>query len=147
VNLGGDGEMQQKLQGFRPAGVRSDGVHGIRARYLHMIRRAFISMIAIVAAAGLAATPASAQRGRDRDHGLENPFQRGDNFSQWDRPREERAPQREVSLGEVLRDLRGKYGGQHLDARRVGDYYMIAWMTRYGRRLNMRVNVYPGREE
>lgn len=102
-------------------------------------------MIAIVVAAGLAATPASAQRGRDR--GLENPFQRGDNFSQWDQPRQERAPQREVSLSDVLRDLRARYGGQHLDARRAGDTYIIAWMTNDGRRLNLRVNVFTGREE
>jgi hypothetical protein len=112
-----------------------------------MFRRALIPMIAIVVATGLAATPASAQRGRDRDHTLENPFQRGDNFSQWDQPRQERAPQREVSLSDVLRDLRSKYGGQHLDARRVGDSYIIAWMTSDGRRLNLRVNVFTGREE
>jgi hypothetical protein len=105
-------------------------------------------MIAIVVATGLATTPASAQRGRDRDFGLENPFQRGEsNSSQWDRPREERAPQREVSLSDVLRDLRSKYGGQHLDARRTGNSYIIAWMTNDGRRLNLRVNVFTGREE
>lgn len=147
MNRGITSEKQQKLRGFRSLRVRSDGVHGIRARYLIMFRRALIPMIAIVVAAGLATTPASAQRGRDRDRNLENPFQRGDNFSQWDRPREERAPQREVSLSDVLRDLRSKYGGQHLDARRVGDSYIIAWMTNDGRRLNLRVNVYTGREE
>jgi hypothetical protein len=52
-----------------------------------------------------------------------------------------------VSLSEVLRDLRSKYGGQHLDARKAGGYYIIAWMTEDGRRLNIRVNASTGREE
>lgn len=105
-----------------------------------MYRRAFLSLIAAALVAGAAATPALAQRGRGGG-GNDSPF------SQWDRPREDRQPQREVSLSDVLRDLRSRYGGQHLDARRVGDYYIIAWMTSDGRRLNIRVNAATGREE
>jgi hypothetical protein len=100
-----------------------------------MYRRALIPLFAAALVAGLTGSPASAQRG-------DSPF-----ASQWDRPREERAPQREVSLSEVLRELRNKYGGQHLDARKAGDYYIIAWMTTDGRRLNIRVNAATGREE
>jgi hypothetical protein len=91
--------------------------------------------IAAALAAGRTASPAAAQRG-------DSPFS-----SQWDRPREERAPQRDVPLSDVLRDLRSRYGGQHLDARKVGEYYIIAWMTTDGRRLNIRVNAATGREE
>jgi hypothetical protein len=105
-----------------------------------MLRRTLIPLMAALLMAGTVIAPADAQRGRDRD----NPFQRGD---QWDRPRDERMPQREVSLGDVLRDLRSKYGGQHLDARKSGGYYIIAWMTEDGRRLNIRVNASTGREE
>ncbi|MEQ1779941.1 MAG: hypothetical protein ABMA14_01175 [Hyphomonadaceae bacterium] len=106
-----------------------------------MFRRTLFPLIAaaLVAGlvAGLVASPASAQRG-----------QRGDSpFQTWDQPREERGQQREVSLSDVLRDLRSRYGGQHLDARKVGDYYIIAWMTTDGRRLNIRVNAATGREE
>lgn len=115
-----------------------------------MFRRVLLSLIAAALVAGVTASPASAQRGQhDRGDQTDNPFQRGDSpfASQWDRPREELAPQREVSLSDVLRDLRSKYGGQHLDARKVGDYYIIAWMTTDGRRLNLRVNAATGREE
>ncbi|MEQ1785202.1 MAG: hypothetical protein ABMA14_27985 [Hyphomonadaceae bacterium] len=111
-----------------------------------MFRRALFPLLTAALVAGLTASPASAQR-RQHDRGIE--AQRGDSpfSSQWDRPREERAPQREVSLSDVLRDLRSKYGGQHLDARKVGEYYIIAWMTTDGRRLNLRVNAATGREE
>ncbi len=102
-----------------------------------MFRKALISLMAALLAAGGAVAPAEAQRG-----------QRGDSpFNQWDQPREERMPEREVSLSEVLRDLRMKYGGRHLDARKAGGYYIIAWMTEDGRRLNIRVNAQTGRED
>ena len=104
-----------------------------------MFRKALIPVFAALLAAGVATAPADAQRGRDR--GNDNPF------TQWDQPREERMPQREVSLSEVLRDLRMKYGGKHLDARKSGGHYIIAWMTEDGRRLNIRVNATTGREE
>ncbi len=128
----------RKLQGFRVSGTCSDRVHCIDGKPRLMFRRALLPLIAAALVAGLTASPAAAQRGQRGD----SPF-----ASQWDRPREERAPQREVSLSDVLRDLRGRYGGQHLDARKVGDYYIIAWMTADGRRLNIRVNAATGREE
>jgi hypothetical protein len=109
-----------------------------------MLRRTLIPLMAAVLMASAGISPAYAQRGRDRDQPFDNPFQRGDT---WDRPRDDRGLQREVSLSDVLRDLRSKYGGQHLDARKSGAYYMIAWMTEDGRRLNLRVNASTGREE
>jgi hypothetical protein len=133
-------KLQWKLRRFGVHGRRSDRVHGSGIKRVSMLRRTLIPLMAAVLMAGAAISPADAQRGRDRD----NPFQRGD---QWDRPRDERMPQREVSLSEVLRDLRSKYGGQHLDARKAGGYYIIAWMTEDGRRLNIRVNASTGREE
>jgi hypothetical protein len=133
-------KLQWKLRRFGLHDRRSDRVHGSGIKRVSMLRRTLIPLMAAVLMAGAAISPADAQRGRDRD----NPFQRGD---QWDRPRDERMPQREVSLSEVLRDLRSKYGGQHLDARKAGGYYIIAWMTEDGRRLNIRVNASTGREE
>ena len=146
---GGNQEMQRKLQGFPALGVRSDGVHRAGAKPHGMFRKTLIPLLAALRAAGLATAPAAdAQRGRDRNETFQNPFQRGDSlFNQWDRPNQERMPQREVSLSEVLRNLRMKYGGQHLDARKSGGYYIIAWMTEDGRRLNLRVNAETGREE
>jgi hypothetical protein len=123
---------------------RSDGVHCAGRKPPRMLRRTLIPLMAAVLMASAAISPAHAQRGRDRDQPFDNPFQRGDS---WDRPRDDRQPQREVSLSEVLRDLRSKYGGQHLDARKSGGYYIIAWMTEDGRRLNLRVNAATGREE
>jgi hypothetical protein len=133
-------KLQRKLRRSGVHDRRSDRVHGSGIKRVSMLRRTLIPLMAAVLMAGAAISPADAQRGRDRD----NPFQRGD---QWDRPRDERMPQREVSLSEVLRDLRSKYGGQHLDARKAGGYYIIAWMTEDGRRLNIRVNASTGREE
>jgi hypothetical protein len=116
----------------------------MRDKSIDMFRRPLIPLVAVLLAAGLAIAPANAQRG-DR----ESPFQRGGDspFSQWDDRRDERMPQREVSLSEVLRDLRMKYGGRHLDARKAGGHYIISWMTDDGRRLNIRVNAATGREE
>lgn len=136
--------LQWKLRRVAMEGSRSDGVHGGGAKPRPMLRRTLIPLMAAVLMASAAISPAHAQRGRDRDQPFGNPFQRGDS---WDRPRDENAPQREVSLSDVLRDLRGKYGGQHLDARKAGGYYIIAWMTEDGRRLNLRVNASTGREE
>ncbi len=143
---GQSSETLRKLQGFRVVRTCSDRVHCARRKPCFMFRRALFPLITAALVAGLTASPASAQRNK-HDRGVES--QRGDSpfQSQWDRPREERAPQREVSLSDVLRDLRSKYGGQHLDARKVGDYYIIAWMTTDGRRLNLRVNAATGREE
>jgi hypothetical protein len=132
---GESSETLRKLQDFRVSGACSDRVHCIDGKPGFMFRRALLPLIAAALAAGLTASPAAAQRG-------DSPFS-----SQWDRPREERAPQRDVPLSDVLRDLRSRYGGQHLDARKVGEYYIIAWMTTDGRRLNIRVNAATGREE
>lgn len=138
-------KLQWKLRRFGVARTCSDGVHGVGTRPVPMLRRTVIPLMAAVLMASAAISPAHAQRGRDRDQAFDNPFQRGDS---WDRPRDDRSErQREVSLSDVLRDLRSKYGGQHLDARKSGGYYMIAWMTEDGRRLNLRVNASTGREE
>ena len=138
------GRLQWKLHRVAVDGSRSDGVHGGGDKRLPMLRRTLIPLMAAVLMASAAISPAHAQRGRDRDQPFGNPFQRGDS---WDRPRDQNTPQREVSLSDVLRDLRSKYGGQHLDARKAGGYYMISWMTEDGRRLNLRVNASTGREE
>lgn len=136
--------LQWKLRRFELAPPRSDRVHGIGRKRVPMLRRTLIPLMAAVLMASAAIAPAHAQRGRDRAQPFDNPFQRGDS---WDRPRDERMPQREVSLSDVLRDLRSKYGGQHLDARKAGGYYIIAWMTEDGRRITLRVNASTGREE
>ena len=136
--------LQGKLRRFGVACSCSDGVHCVGTKRVPMLRRTMIPLMAAVLMVSAAISPAHAQRGRDRDQPFDNPFQRGDS---WDRPRDDRGSQREVSLSDVLRDLRSKYGGQHLDARRSGGYYMIAWMTEDGRRLNLRVNASTGREE
>lgn len=142
-------KLQRKLRPFARHDCRSDGVHGTGTKRVLMLRRALIPLMAAVLMTSAAISPAHAQRGRDRDQPFENPFQRGEGQrgDSWDRPRDERMPQQEVSLSQVLRDLRSKYGGQHLDARKAGGYYMIAWMTEDGRRLNLRVNASTGREE
>ena len=137
-------KLQWNLGRFGFACTRSDGVHCVGSKRLSMLRRTLIPLMAAVLMTSAAIAPAHAQRGRDRGHETDNPFQRGD---QWDRPRDERMQQRDVPLGDVLRDLRSRYGGQHLDARKAGGYYIIAWMTEDGRRLNIRVNASTGREE
>lgn len=137
-------ESQRKLRRFGVTRTCSDEVHGVGTKRVPMLRRTLIPLMAAVLMASAAISPAYAQRGRDRDQSSDNPFQRGDS---WDSPRDDRGSQREVSLSDVLRDLRSKYGGQHLDARKSGGYYMIAWMTEDGRRLNLRVNASTGREE
>ena len=137
-------KLHRTQRRFGVACSRSDGVHGVGTKRGPMLRRTLIPLMAAVLMASAGISPAYAQPGRDRDQPFDNPFQRGDT---WDRPRDDRGLQREVSLSDVLRDLRSKYGGQHLDARRSGGYYMIAWMTEDGRRLNLRVNASTGREE
>ena len=137
-------ESQRKLRRFGVTRTCSDEVHGVGTKRVPMLRRTLIPLMAAVLMASAAISPAYAQRGRDRDQSFDNPFQRGDS---WDSPRDDRGSQREVSLSDVLRDLRSKNGGQHLDARKSGGYYMIAWMTEDGRRLNLRVNASTGREE
>lgn len=57
--------------------------------------------------------------------------------------REDRGP--EVPLSMVLRDLRSEFGGQHLDAQRRGDRYVIFWLTDEGRRLTIEVDTRTGR--
>ncbi|MDP3735827.1 MAG: hypothetical protein Q8R02_00465 [Hyphomonadaceae bacterium] len=101
-----------------------------------MLRRVFLSGLAMIAAISVAASPASAQRGRDRDQGFPG--------SQWN-PQEDREQQREVPLSSILRELRGRYGGQHLDAQKAGGRYIIAWITGDGRRLTIEVDAATGR--
>jgi uncharacterized membrane protein YkoI len=89
-------------------------------------------------AALLIATPALAQR--------------GDRFpqSQWDNPREgreDREPEREreVSLNSVRREIQSRYGGEMLDAQKMGNRYIISWITKDGRRLTIEVDATNGR--
>ncbi|MDP3492278.1 MAG: hypothetical protein Q8R82_04135 [Hyphomonadaceae bacterium] len=100
-----------------------------------MLRRLLIPALAAL----LIATPAVAQR--------DNVFQRGNGFpsSQWDQPRGDREPEREVSLNSVQRQLQGRYGGQMLDAQKMGDRYIISWITKDGRRLTIEVDATNGR--
>jgi len=102
-----------------------------------MKRRLFILALGAVIAAG----PAFAQRGPDRwGFGPEQEV-----GSQWAprNDREDRSP--EVPLSRVLRDLRSEFGGQHLDAQRRGDRYVIFWLTDEGRRLTIEVDARTGR--
>lgn len=133
------GKKQRRLLDLSVPTRCSDGVHARATKYSPMLRRTLLSALALL----LVATPAFAQRGRDHDD-----RQRGrDGFpsSQWDQPREERAPQREVPLSSVLRELKSRYGGQHLDAQKVGDRYIISWITDDGRRLTIEVDAGTGR--
>ena len=127
-------EKQLELQVTGGFHSRSDGVHGIATRSLPMFRRVFLSSLAVIAAIGVAATPASAQRGRDRDQGFPS--------SQWDRDEQQ---QREVPLSSILRELRGRYGGQHLDASKSGGRWIIAWITEDGKRLTIEADAATGR--
>jgi uncharacterized membrane protein YkoI len=98
-----------------------------------MFRRSLILAIAAIAVTSVAALPASAQRGRDLG-------------AQWAPGTEQREePRRDVPLSSVIRDLRRQYGGQHLDASKVGDRYVIAWVTEEGRRLTIEVDAATGR--
>jgi uncharacterized membrane protein YkoI len=97
-----------------------------------MFRRSLLLGLAAIAATSVAVLPASAQRG-----GL---------TSQWaGDQREEQQQRRDVPLSSVIRDLRRQYGGQHLDASKVGDRYVIAWVTEEGRRLTIEVDAATGR--
>lgn len=108
----------------------------MRPRYRSMLRRSFLMGLSVLVATSVA-LPASAQRGRDRD-------QRG--FSQgWDRSGDREAQRQDVPLNSVIRDLRMRYGGQHLDAQKRGDRYVIAWITEEGRRLTIEVDASTGR--
>jgi hypothetical protein len=125
-------KKQRELRRLTTTCSRSDEVHGLRVRYLTMFRRSLLLGLAAIAATSVAALPASAQRG-----GL---------GSQW-APGEERQEQqrRDVPLSSVIRDLRRQYGGQHLDASKVGDRYVIAWVTEEGKRLTIEVDAATGR--
>lgn len=141
-----NGKKQLKLLDLTITTGRSDGVHRPGRTYFSMLRRILIPALVAL----LVATPALAQRGRgnDNDRQRENPFfQRGEGSpsTQWDQPREERAPQREVSLNSVERELRSRYGGQMLDAQKMGDRYVISWITKDGRRMTIEVDASTGR--
>jgi hypothetical protein len=82
---------------------------------------------------GAAGWAAGAERSGDAGAGVLGPG-RG---SEW--------AQREVSLPDILRDLRERYGGQHLDAQRAGSVYRISWLTDDGRRLMIEVDAATGR--
>jgi hypothetical protein len=101
-----------------------------------MVRRAFLLSLSVLAATSVAVLPASAQRGRDQV------FPRSD----WNEPRgDDDRQEREVPLSSVIRDLRMRYGGQHLDAQKQGGRYVIAWITEEGRRLTIEVDASNGR--
>ena len=102
-----------------------------------MLRRTLIPALALLAATLVAVEPAFAQRGRDRD------FFQGFPGSQW--TQKEEPQQREVSLDSILRNLRQKYGGRHLDASKAGNRWIIPWMTEDGKRLTIEVDATNGR--
>ena len=124
------GQKQLQLLDLTITTGRSDVVHGPARRYTLMLRRLLIPALAAL----LVTTPALAQR--------------GDGFpsSQWDR-RGDRGEEREreVSLNSVQRQLQGRYGGQMLDAQKLGDRYIISWITKDGRRLTIEVDATNGR--
>jgi hypothetical protein len=102
-----------------------------------MLRRTFIPGLVLLAATLVAVEPAFAQRGRD------NPFQQNPS-SQWNRP-EDPEDRREVPLNSILRNLRDRYGGRHLDANKSGNRWIIPWMTADGKRLTIEVDAETGR--
>ncbi|MEP7209536.1 MAG: hypothetical protein ABI740_01755 [Alphaproteobacteria bacterium] len=73
-------------------------------------------------------------------------YQEDQGRGQGQRP-PERPPERprEVPLTDILRNLRGQYGGQHLDAQRSGENYVIPWLSRDGRRMTVVVDAATGR--
>ena len=135
MNRPANDQKQLELLDLTITTSRSDGVHGRGLKHGSMLRRLLIPALAAL----LIATPATAQRG--------NHFQRGDGFpsSQWDQPRGDRESQREVSLNSVQRQLQSRYGGQMLDAQKMGDRYIISWITKDGRRLTIEVDATNGR--
>jgi hypothetical protein len=101
-----------------------------------MKRRLFI----LALGAALAASPALAQQGQPRGFAPQQ-----DMGSQW-APRNQREERvQEVPLSAVLRDIRSDFGGQHLDAQRRGDRYVVFWLTDDGRRLTIEVDARTGR--
>ena len=90
-----------------------------------MLRRAFIASLALLAAAPMAAAQAFPQ-------------------DTW-APNSRQGQADEVPLSRILQDLRGRYGGQHVDARRRGDTYEIVWIDRDGRRLVFEADARSGR--
>jgi uncharacterized membrane protein YkoI len=140
------GEKQLELLDLTITTGRSDGVHCPGLRHVHMLRRTFISTLVVLLATSAAVSPAFAQRDHGNDEPRKERFQRGGfPSSQWDAPQRDKEPQREVSLSSVLRDLKGRYGGQHLDAQKVGNRYIISWITDDGRRLTIEVDTATGR--
>src|SRR5689334_16845561 len=90
-----------------------------------MLRRTLISALAAIAATLVATAPSFAQR------------------SQFAPPEDQQ--QRDVPRNVLLRELKMRYGGQHLDARKEGARYIIAWITGDGRRLTIEVDARNGR--
>ncbi len=141
-------ETQLQLQLTDARLARSDRVHCLAVRHVHMLRRTLISAVLALAATSVAISPAFAQRDHGRDQRASDAprterFQRGGfPSSQWDQPGRDRE---DVPLGSVLRELQARYGGQHLDAQKVGDRYIISWITKDGRRLTIEVDASTGR--
>lgn len=126
---------------------RSDGVHGVGRKYQLMFRRTLIPLMLVLLAAGSVIAPANAQRGERGDRG-DSPFSQ-----QWDRPQQERVPQREKArMSEVKARLMDEYRSRAQDpgsvrfvnATDMGDVYMIEMMVD-GRKITVRVNAYTGR--
>lgn len=143
-------ETQLQLQLTDPRLARSDGVHCPAVRHVPMLRRSLISAALAFAATSVAVSPAFAQRGQGRDQRddgsrIELVQRGGFPSTQWDQPGRDRESEREVPLGSVLRDLQARYGGQHLDAQKVGNRYIISWITKDGRRLTIEVDASTGR--
>jgi hypothetical protein len=134
MNCPPNDKKQLELLDLTTTTARSDGVHRRGHKHSHMLRRILIPAMAAL----LIATPALAQR--------------GDRFpqSQWDNPREgreDREPEREreVSLNSVRREIQSRYGGEMLDAQKMGNRYIISGITKDGRRLTIEVDATNGR--
>lgn len=99
-----------------------------------MFRRIALATLAAAALAAVTTPAALAQwpgsnwqdnRGnRDRDRGGEN---------------------EEVPLTKIQKDLRERFGGQMLDAKKQGSTYIVSWVDGSGRRMTIDVDARSGR--
>lgn len=132
--------VQEEERLASPARLRSAGVQATGAKGGDMSMRA-VSVMCLslllspcaLAQEGLGSGWAAGGAGERGVRGLSGP-QAGEDASG-----------REAALPDILRSLRARYGGQHLDASRVGSLYRISWLTEDGRRLMIEVDAATGR--
>lgn len=56
-----------------------------------------------------------------------------------------RSDQGSKIAAQLFRELRSRYGGEHLDIQQAGNEYRVRWRTRDGRVLNVRADARTGR--